>query len=194
MKRNFSMIASVPFVIFPLSIALIAPGCSSAEDDSGGTGGSSASTGGTSPTGGTTTATGGDTSSTGGTTSSGDMCMATASPTGCSGISRDGECPTEGQNCAELPCGVSDVGRRECNCTGLIWDCTDCAYPMDFATCPIMEPPASTLEDCVTGTVDGVSCASSQGSRCMNGTEVCICWPDDENTIIWDCDKPPSFW
>lgn len=215
MQRTVS-VSSLGLPFAALLLAAATSGCSSASDDDGGgdgttgaggsatMGGSSTggSTTGGSTTGGSTTGgstTGGDTStggsSTGGGTSSGDECVAIASPSGCSGISRDADCAMEGQACPELPCGVSDVGRRECNCTNGVWDCTSCAYP-DPSVCSILEPPTADnpLETC-SGVSEGAACAANQGDRCMtDGGDVCICWPDDESVVIWDCDSPPSVW
>jgi hypothetical protein len=58
--------------------------------------------------------------------------------------------------------------------------------------------PFMTRPDCtpVCGTqADGQPC-TEQGAICDNapGGEVCACWPDDENQLIWDCDRPPSTW
>jgi len=194
------------FSSLALALGATAPGCSSAGGGDDATGGSpatggtptSTATGGSTTTGGTGSGgssgtTGGMASTTGGS-SGAMMCEAIASVAPCSGISTGKSCPMEGLNCPGLPCGVADVGRRTCDCTGGIWSCETCVFPMDFATCPIMEPPAAPLEACAAGTSDTVSCSSTKGQRCMNGAEVCICWPDDEGAVAWDCDKPPMFW
>jgi hypothetical protein len=197
--RDVSLLsASVVFVWSAIAVA----GCSSAGDDGDGAGGA------TPMAGAATTAGTGVGGSTGGTSAggatfggappggagapSGTMCAAIGTPQGCSGIRTGGACTMEGQACPGLPCGVSDVGRRVCNCTGGTWMCESCTYPMDFTACPIMEPPG-TLPACA-GAADTVPCSSTRGQRCMAGTEVCICWPDDEGTVAWDCDSVPIFW
>lgn len=198
--------ALVPIVA---QLAIAASGCSSADDNTsnGGaagapSGGNATGGGGVSPTGGMPSGgmpTGGSTtggSATGGSGggSTAGECKAIASPADCRGIRNAMMCTMAGQSCADLPCGVSDVGRRSCDCVEGLWNCTPCDFPRDYAACPIMEPPATPLAECDATVQATLPCTSSRGERCMQGAEVCICWPDDEGALAWDCDTPPAFW
>lgn len=102
-------------------------------------------------------------------------------------------CPMEGAVCAGLPCGVSDVGRRQCTCTGGFWSCQPCMYPSG-TDCPIIAKPTSPLPACTAAMLEDTACTASRGERCMQGSQVCICWPDDEGEVLWNCDTPPSSW
>jgi hypothetical protein len=167
-------------------------GCGGTEDppaeETGGTGGTSA--GATGGTGGSTTAgTGGSSGTAAGCIVAGEATPPPPPPPGCSGIKTGAACVTEAQVCEPLACGIADSGRRSCTCTGGVWDCPLC----DFAGTPFETVPACLAATACTGAeVDKVTC-TTQGSICQ-GAEVCVCWPDAEGALIWDCDAPPSVW
>jgi hypothetical protein len=93
-------------------------------------------------------------------------------------------CPTNDLLCECLWCGLSDIGVRDCECAAGVWSCTVCEYP------PWFQPPPQVPE-CRTE-ADKVPC-TTQGSLCAytNIAELCMCWPDDEGALVWDCDSPP---
>lgn len=67
--------------------------------------------------------------------------------------------------------------------------CASC----DFSASPFKDKP-DPLPDC-TNQVDKLECPGMEMSVCQYpGGEACACWPDDEGTLIWDCDKPPTTW
>lgn len=107
----------------------------------------------------------------------------------CSGISNGSECATEGV-CAPRACGLADTGTRTCTCAGGLWDCTSCAWTEPYDA--VAEPPTEPLPAC-TDQADDVPCETS-GDRCDAGDEVCACWIEEADGLIWDCDSPPSFW
>jgi hypothetical protein len=186
MVKRFS-IAGAFVLLAHLGVA----GCSGSDDPppdetggsagTGATGGSAGSSGGSSGSAGT--------SNTEGCVITGEATPAPAPPAGCSGIGTGDACVTEGQHCEPLACGIADSGRRMCDCTGGVWVCPLC----DFTGTPFATKPACLDTTACTGAeVDKVPC-TTQGSICR-GSEVCVCWPDDEGSMIWDCDSPPSTW
>ena len=149
-------------------------------DATGGTptGGANA-TGGASPTGGTR-ATGG-TMPTGGTTATGGMPTIIACPASIStGVT------TCTNHCRGSSCGLGDLGRRDCVCSGGVYRCASCQFPGNE---PVTQEPASPLPNCTTGVADNIVC-SPQGDRCMLGDEVCACLRE-ATSDRWDCNDPP---
>jgi len=164
-------------------------GCSSAETPNdpaaAGTGGSTGATGGTGGTGGTTGGTGGSVAGTGG---SGGV----NTDPNCKGIRTNMMCTAMGQHCENLVCGLGDAGSRVCDCNGT-WTCTMC----DFSSSPhawAMAKPAD-ITVCTGSEADTIACptldATCEGAA---GGEACVCFLDDENAQVWDCDSPPSTW
>jgi hypothetical protein len=98
-------------------------------------------------------------------------------------------CPVEGTSCPTLACGLADSGSRACNCA-TTWMCSSC----DYANSPFKDKPAD-LPTC-TIEADKLMCTEAdKGKVCAStGGEVCACWTDDEGSLIWDCDKPPTTW
>lgn len=207
MIKVYAGIASVGFLLISG-----AAGCSSAntpDDGEGGTGsgttagttstsgstsivaGMTSSTGGSSA--GMTSATAGTTSSTAGTTSS---TAGTGSGTGgtsgvpleCKGTKSGMACTAEGVDCQGLACGIADSGVRACKCMGT-WMCAAC----DFTNSPFKTKP-DPIGTC-TNEADKLECAT-EGMACEGapGGEVCVCFRDDEGSLIWDCDKAPPTW
>jgi len=115
-------------------------------------------------------------------------------PAACLGIRANFACAVEGVLCADLPCGLADVGERACQCQTGLWICEACS----FSNSPpeIVSPPSSPLAACDLAIVDGVACAI-QGDRCQapespaSRPQVCACWLDQEGQLIWDCDNQP---
>lgn len=103
----------------------------------------------------------------------------------CRGIKTGLSCEPEGQLCPCLPCGLGDLGARACRCDGSIWSCSSCQYPQDWRW------PAA-VPFC-TDQADKLPCAS-EGELCQGAPagEVCLCYRDPEDFLIWDCDKPPA--
>jgi hypothetical protein len=168
-------------------------GCSSAETPSDGTSGGSGGAGGSGASGGAGGSTGG--SATGGTgtggSSSGTGGGATTDPN-CKGISTGAACANMGLHCEPLVCGLGDSGSRTCDCNGT-WSCTACNWdntPYAWA----MAKPAD-ITTCTGTEQDGASCptldATCEGAP---NNEACVCYLDDEDSQIWDCDKPPGTW
>ena len=142
------------------------------------TGGTMA-TGGAQPTGGTM-ATGGA-QPTGGTTATGGMPTIIACPSSIStGVT------TCTNHCRGSSCGLGDLGRRDCVCSGGVYRCASCQFPGNE---PVTQQPASPLPNCASDVGDNVVC-SPQGDRCMLGEEVCACLPE-ATSIRWDCNDPP---
>jgi hypothetical protein len=103
----------------------------------------------------------------------------------CKSIKSNMACANEGIMCPDLACGLADTGRRTCNCA-TNWSCTSC----DFTNSPFATMPAMTTT--CSAEADGVACTTS-GAVCTGAanSEVCACYPDDEGSLVWDCDKPP---
>lgn len=193
-------------------------GCSGDEDtpaSSGGMGGTGTgmSGAGTVAQGGTSNAgsgTGGSTVAQGGTSGGGAGGAAGAgdpstplSDNQCSGIRSNQACAFVG-TCAARPCGLADLGTRDCVCDGS-WTCTSCAYPTGPTAPSVLAPPGTgdggAIPTCAAGVADDIAC-SPMGERCIQGTapagddpEGCACWlTDDDGANIWDCDNQPSTW
>ena len=143
------------------------------------TGGTDA-TGGVAPTGGTDTT--GGVSPTGGTDATGGMPPTIiACPSSIStGVT------TCTNHCSGSSCGLGDLGRRDCVCSGGVYRCASCQFPGNE---PVTQEPASPLPSCASDVGDNVVC-SPQGDRCMLGEEVCACLPE-ATSIRWDCNDPP---
>ena len=106
-------------------------------------------------------------------------------PLECRGIRSAMICPTPGLSCNELPCGVADLGRRTCVCSNGTWACSSCSFPTALRW-PADAPICS-------GQADGLLCtAAGQVCKEAPGLEICVCWPDDECTLHWDCDAAPQ--
>lgn len=157
--------------------------------------------------GGATATTDASTTTTGAAVTTGDASTTTtgSSTTGgtaltdeqCSGISNGADCTTEG-TCAPRSCGLADTGSRTCTCgagtdctSGICWDCTSCAWTEPYPE--VVVPPEAELPACDVSVAEQVEC-TTKGERCMQGEEVCACWLEEDAVLIWDCDKPPSFW
>jgi hypothetical protein len=95
----------------------------------------------------------------------------------------------EGTDCPMLACGLADSGTRACKCEGT-WMCSAC----DYSASPFKDKPANTMP--CTSQMDKLACDGMMGQVCDGapGGEVCACWTDDEGSLIWDCDKPPTSW
>lgn len=210
MIKVYASVASVGFLVFS-SIAA----CSSANTPDEGGGGMASNTAGTAPSsagttvipnGGTgntagTPATTAGTSSAGtaattaGTSSGGSGTAGTGAGTGgapaaaCKGIKSNMACAPEGTECLNLACGLADSGVRSCKCA-TNWTCAMC----DFTGSPFATKPAD-ITTC-TNQADKLDCTGMMGKVCEGaaGGEVCACAPDDEGSLIWDCDKPPTTW
>jgi hypothetical protein len=203
MIKVYAGIASVGFLVL-----LSGAGCSSANtpDDEdatagkGGTGalpsGGSTGTSGTSTTSaGTGNATAGETSSTGGSGTAGTGTGTAGSGTAgapnaaCKGIKSNMACTPEGTDCPGLACGLADSGKRSCKCA-TTWMCAAC----DFTGTQFEKKPTD-LTKCTGVEADKIKC-TEMGKVCEGapGGEVCACWTDDEGSLIWDCDKPPTSW
>ena len=201
MIKVYASIASVGFLVLAGGA-----GCSSASTpDDGGDGGTSSSTAGTSSTtAGTTsvvptagTSSDGGSSSTAGTSSAGTSSSTAGTATGgtgstpvgtaCKSIKTGMACMPEGQDCPDLKCGLADSGVRSCLCQ-TTWMCASC----DFSASPFKDKPAD-ITTC-TNQADKLDCTGMEGATCEGaaGGEVCACWPDDEGSLIWDCDKAPT--
>lgn len=166
---------------------------------SSGTGGTS-STAGTTATGGSSstagTPAGGTGSGTAGTAAGGTGTAGTGAGTGgtgnlaCKGIKTNMACAPEGTDCPNLACGLADSGVRSCKCA-TTWMCAAC----DYSASPFKDKPAD-LAACSGIEADKVTCTEAEkGKVCSSsGGEVCACWTDDEGSLIWDCDKPPTTW
>jgi len=96
----------------------------------------------------------------------------------------------EGTDCPALTCGLADTGTRACKCA-TTWMCSAC----DYSASPFKDKPAD-LAACSGIEADKVTCTEAdKGKVCSSaGGEVCACWTDDEGSLIWDCDKPPTTW
>lgn len=171
-------------------------GCSSAETPNdppatGGTGGSTGGTGGAS--GGTGGSTGGSGGTTGGTSGTGGGAGASTDPA-CKGISSNAMCTNVGLSCPGLVCGLGDSGARTCDCTGT-WACTACNW--DNTTFPWAMSKPADITPCLGTEQDKIACTTLDAT-CENGgnggTEACVCFLDDEDNQIWDCDRPPGTW
>jgi hypothetical protein len=216
MIKVYATVASVGFLV-----AITGAGCSSAntpDEGSGGTtstptagtspgtagttvipnGGTGTGTAGTAstPTAGTATGTAGTPAATAGTGSGGTGAgtAGTGAGTGganaaCKGIKSNMACTPEGTECLNLACGLADSGVRSCKCA-TNWTCAMC----DFTNSPFATKPAD-ITTC-TNQADKLDCTGMMGKVCEGaaGGEVCACAPDDEGSLIWDCDKPPSTW
>jgi hypothetical protein len=97
-------------------------------------------------------------------------------------------CTAEGVDCQGLACGIADSGVRACKCMGT-WMCAAC----DFTNSPFKTKPAN-IGTC-SNEADKLECAT-EGAACEGapGGEVCVCFKDDEQSLIWDCDKAPPTW
>lgn len=104
----------------------------------------------------------------------------------CRGIKTGASCAAEGQLCPCLLCGLADLGARTCHCDAGVWSCSACQYPEDWRW-------PSDVPFC-TDQADKLPCAS-EGLLCQGapGGEVCLCYRDPEDFLIWDCDKPPAM-
>ena len=194
MIKVYASIASVGFLLISG-----ASGCSSANSpDDGGSGtgnstsgttsnvsGSSNSAGGSSA--GTSSSTAGTSPGTAGTPSGAGTGSGGASAS-CKGTKSGMACTVEGTDCPGLVCGIADSGTRSCKCE-TNWVCAPC----DFTNSPFKDKP----RDIGTCTIeqDKVECAT-EGAACEGapGGEVCVCFRDDEQQLIWDCDKAPTTW
>jgi hypothetical protein len=202
-QHHSSIFVSGLFVA--LWMSTLGPGCSSANEDDDGSGGTGSSTTGASSGADTSaSSTGADTAASTSASSTGADTSASATGTGgssssgatggtivCTGISRDAPCEVEGE-CPGLVCGLLDIGSRDCTCAGT-WDCTSCAYPDPLPD--ILMPPEEPLEPC-EGVVEGSPCPTS-GERCALSEEICACWDgftSGAGVMEWDCDDPPSVW
>jgi hypothetical protein len=199
MQRAWTLVSGFAMLT---TLGIIA--CSSAdtpEGDDGGTGGSSGSggsaTGGSAPTGGTSTggsSTGG--TSTGGTSTGGSAPTGGTGGTGdlpnpdqeCRGIKSNQACMIEGKSCPNMACGLADSGRRDCNCA-TNWTCSACNYDNS----PFKDRPAD-VPACPPEAGDEVPCTEMNAVCQPAGTEVCACYQDAMDGLIWDCDSPPSSW
>jgi hypothetical protein len=67
--------------------------------------------------------------------------------------------------------------------------CASC----DFTNSMFKDKPAN-IGTCTTE-ADKLEC-TTEGAACEGapGGEVCVCFRDDENMLIWDCDKAPPTW
>jgi hypothetical protein len=203
MIKVYAGIASVGFLVL-----LSGAGCSSANppDDDGasaGKGGTGTGTaGGPTGTSGTSTsssgsgnATAGESSSTGGSGTAGTGAGTAGSGTAgapsaaCKGIKSNMACTPEGTDCPGLACGLADTGKRSCKCAST-WMCSAC----DFTGTPFEKKPAD-ITKCTGVEADKITC-TEMNKVCEGaaGGEVCACYPDDEGSLIWDCDKPPTSW
>jgi hypothetical protein len=137
------------------------------------------------------TATGGTAAGTAGTATGGTGTGGTgvADPA-CKGIKTNMACMPEGTDCPALTCGLADTGTRACKCA-TTWMCSAC----DYSASPFKDKPAD-LAACSGIEADKVTCTEAdKGKVCSSaGGEVCACWTDDEGSLIWDCDKPPTTW
>jgi hypothetical protein len=182
-----------------LMFAAAGAACSSAdtpEDDGGDTGGGTSGSAGTAPTGGSAGTPSGGSAGTPSGGSAGTAAGGTAgtgNPAGCTGISRGSACPTEGQMCPGLLCGLADSGTRSCNCVGLIWECESCSFVGAWTE----NPPTTPIEPCPDGIDDEVACTEAQDHLIcapnVNG-DTCACWLSPSDGQSWDCDARPSSW
>jgi hypothetical protein len=215
MIKVYATVASVGFLV-----VVSGAGCSSANTPDEGNGGTTgAPTAGTSPgtagttvipnggtgtgtagtgtgTAGTATGTAGTATGTAGTSAGGTGSGTAGTGTGtgganpaCKGIKSNMACTPEGTECLNLACGLADSGVRSCKCA-TNWTCAMC----DFTNSPFATKPAD-ITTC-TNQADKLDCTGMMGKVCEGaaGGEVCACAPDDEGSLIWDCDKPPSTW
>jgi hypothetical protein len=106
----------------------------------------------------------------------------------CRGIKSNMACIIEGKQCPNLACGLADSGRRECNCA-TTWACSAC----DFTNSPFRDAPCD-LPACPAEAADVVPCTQLNAVCTAVGSEVCACYQDPLDGLIWDCDRPPSSW
>jgi hypothetical protein len=78
---------------------------------------------------------------------------------------------------------------RSCKCQ-TTWMCSSC----DFTNSQFKDKPAG-ITTCSGVEQDKVECPM-EGAACEGapGGEVCVCFIDDEQNMIWDCDKAPLSW
>ena len=106
----------------------------------------------------------------------------------CRGIRSNMACTPEGTQCTNLICGLADSGRRACNCA-TNWTCTSC----DYTNSPFRYPPAVLLP-CSAEAADEVPCTQVNTVCSSVNAEVCACYQDPTDGLIWDCDSPPIGW
>jgi hypothetical protein len=106
----------------------------------------------------------------------------------CLGIKSNAACLPEGKSCPNLVCGLADTGRRSCNCA-TVWTCSAC----DYTNSPFRDAPCD-LPACSPEVADVVPCAELHTVCSAVGGEVCACYLDPVDGLIWDCDRPPSSW
>lgn len=109
---------------------------------------------------------------------------APAPSSACRGIKTGLFCAPEGQACPCLRCGLADLGRRGCSCSGDVWTCSACQFPPGWQWPPDL-PLCIEQADKLPCFAEGQACQSAPGG------EACLCYRDDEGQLIWDCDKPP---
>lgn len=102
----------------------------------------------------------------------------------CRGVKNGMSCVPEGQSCPCLPCGLADLGTRNCNCAANVWSCSACLFPQDWRW-PTDVPVCTEQADKLACVAEGQLCQAAAGG------EVCLCYRDSEGSLIWDCDRPP---
>lgn len=119
----------------------------------------------------------------------------------CKSISNNMACTAavgDGKMCPMMPCGLGDVGRRDCNCQ-VNWSCTSCS----FVGTVIETRPANADTACGADVVAGMPCAmnpDSAASVCKSTSTTdpyCMCASNPRNTAEppeWNCDSKPGPW
>jgi hypothetical protein len=97
-------------------------------------------------------------------------------------------CTLEGKLCENLACGLADSGRRACACA-TNWSCISC----DYTNSPFRDRPA-VLPPCPVEVGDEVPCTQVNTLCGPAGSEVCACYQDPTDGLIWDCDSQPITW
>jgi hypothetical protein len=119
----------------------------------------------------------------------------------CKSISNNMPCTAavgDGKMCPMMPCGLGDMGRRDCNCA-TNWSCTSCNYSASV----IATKPANAETACGTDVVNGMMCSMNidQAASVCRSTSTedpyCMCASDPRNSANpaeWNCDSAPSSW